>query len=414
MTDVAHSFRRRMRPRSTLALVLAVALPLLLWAALPVGSSGATRQQQLNDLQQKIQVTQGKIGRRKGTERVLSQDIARWTAKVNRLQSKIGGLQARENVVQSDLDAAQGALLLTQSDLRFQRRRQVRLKARFAVARRVLARRLVELYEADRPDLITVMLNSNGFAELLQRGEFLARINDQDRRIVTTVRNAKRDARDTAIRLDGLQGRQQVLAQRIVARRNEIASVKQNLIDTRVGYDQTRQGKANALSNIRVERVQLEGSLSAMKATQAKIAGVLQNAASGAFPAQPIRGGGGQMIWPVNGPITSQYCERRAWEACHPGIDIGVPSGTPIRAALGGRVALAGPNGGYGNFTCIQHAGVLSTCYAHQSSIGVSVGQTVSQGQVIGISGCTGLCFGPHLHFEVRVNGAVTNPLNYL
>lgn len=403
-----------MRPRSAFALLLTVAIPLLLWAALPIGSSGATRQQQLNDLQQKIQVTQGKIGKKKGTERVLSQDIARWTARVNHLQSKIGGLQARENVVQGDLDSSQNALLQTQSELRFQRRRQVRLKARFAVARRVLSQRLVELYEADKPDLITVMLNSNGFAQLLERGEFLARINEQDRRIVTNVRDAKRDARDTAIRLDKLEGRQQALTARILVRRNEIASVKQDLIDTRVGYDRTRQGKAAALSNIHTERVKLEGSLSAMKATQAKVQGILQNAASGAFPAQPIRGGSGQMIWPVNGPITSQFCERRAWEACHPGIDIGVPSGTPIRAALGGRVALAGPTGGYGNYTCIQHTGSLSTCYAHQTSIGVSVGQDVSQGQVIGISGCTGLCFGPHLHFEVRINGAVTNPLNYL
>ena len=414
MTDVAHSFRRRMRSRSALALVLALAFPLVLWAGLPVGSSGATRQQQLNHLQQQIQVTQGKIGRKKGTEHVLSQDIARWTARVNRLQSRIGGLQARESAVQSDLDQAQGALVRTQSELRYQRRRQVRLKARYAVARRVLSQRLVQLYETDQPDLITVMLNSNGFAELLQRGEFLSRINDQDRRIVTDVRDAKVNARETAARLDTLEGRQQALAARIVVRRDEISSVKQDLIDTRVGYDRTRQGKAAALSHVRTERVKLEGSLSAMKATQARITGILQNAAAGVLPSQPIRGGSGQMIWPVNGPITSQFCERRAWEACHPGIDIGVPSGTPIRAALGGRVALAGPTGGYGNYTCLQHTATLSTCYAHQSSIGVSVGQTVSKGQVIGISGCTGLCFGPHLHFEVRISGAVTNPLNYL
>ena len=143
MTDVAHSFRRRMRSRSAIALVLALAFPLVLWAGLPVGSSGATRQQQLNHLQQQIQVTQGKIGRKKGTEHVLSQDIARWTARVNRLQSRIGGLQARESAVQSDLDQAQGALVRTQSELRYQRRRQVRLKARYAVARRVLSQRLV-------------------------------------------------------------------------------------------------------------------------------------------------------------------------------------------------------------------------------------------------------------------------------
>ena len=73
-----------------------------------------------------------------------------------------------------------------------------------------------------------------------------------------------------------------------------------------------------------------------------------------------------------------------------------------------------GASGGYGNFTCIQHTGALSTCYAHQSRFATSLGASVSQGQVIGYVGCTGLCFGAHLHFEVRVNGAVTNPLNYL
>jgi murein DD-endopeptidase MepM/ murein hydrolase activator NlpD len=128
----------------------------------------------------------------------------------------------------------------------------------------------------------------------------------------------------------------------------------------------------------------------------------------------PIRKGSGALAWPVNGPITSPFCERRAWEACHPGIDIGVGTGTPIRAAQTGQVVLAGPQGGYGNFTCVAHSKVLSTCYAHQSQILVAVGQVVRQGEVIGLVGCTGLCFGSHLHFEVRINGHVVNPLDYL
>ncbi len=128
----------------------------------------------------------------------------------------------------------------------------------------------------------------------------------------------------------------------------------------------------------------------------------------------PIRKGSGAFIWPVNGPITSPFCERRSWEACHPGIDIGVGTGTPIRAASTGQVVLAGPQGGYGNFTCVAHSRALSTCYAHQSQILVAVGQVVRQGEVIGRVGCTGLCFGSHLHFEVRVNGHVVNPLDYL
>ena len=130
-----------------------------------------------------------------------------------------------------------------------------------------------------------------------------------------------------------------------------------------------------------------------------------------------MRPGSGGMIWPVNGPITSPFCEARAWESCHPGIDIGVPSGTPIRAAASGRVVLLqgeGASGGYGNFTCLQHTASMSTCYAHQRNFAVSMGQSVSQGQVIGYSDCTGRCFGPHLHFEVRINGHVVNPMSYL
>lgn len=128
-------------------------------------------------------------------------------------------------------------------------------------------------------------------------------------------------------------------------------------------------------------------------------------------------GGAGRLSWPVRGPITSPFCERRSWEACHPGIDIGVASGTPIHAAAGGRVALMGAYGGYGNYTCIQHKARLSTCYAHQSAFRTRQGARVSRGQVIGLVGCTGLCFGSHLHFEVRLGGpgaTVADPMKYL
>jgi murein DD-endopeptidase MepM/ murein hydrolase activator NlpD len=318
--------------------------------------------------------------------------------------------------VQADLDRKRAELSKLQGQLREERRRLVRLRKRLAEARAALAARLVELYQSDRPDLVTVVLSAKGFADLIERADFMARISEQDRSIVNLVRDAKADAIATAHRLDALEQRQQAVTARILERRQEITAVKQDLIGTRVGYDGTRADKQNALTHVRADRHQLEGNLSDLKAQQAKIARTLQQS-QGSLPAGPIKRGGGTLIWPVNGPITSPFCERRAWESCHPGIDIGVPSGTPIRAAAAGRVALLqseAASGGYGNFTCIQHTGAMATCYAHQSAFRVSLGQHVGQGQVIGISGCTGRCFGPHLHFEVRINGAVTNPLNYL
>jgi murein DD-endopeptidase MepM/ murein hydrolase activator NlpD len=393
-----------------------VALPLAAWGVSPLVADAGGPGASAASLSNKIQQVQGKIGAKKGTERVLSSEIAAYSARIDRLQVKITRLRTRESRVQDALDRNRQELAQIQSDLRAERARLVRLRAKLAHAREVLAARLVEIYQADKPDLVSVVLSAKGFADLIERGDFIQRISEQDRSIVNLVRTAKADAIATAHRLDALEQRQQALTARILARRQEITAVKQDLIGTRVGYDGTRADKQHALTHVRVEREQLEGNLSDLKAQQAKITRTLQQS-QGSLPAGPIKRGGGTLIWPVNGPITSPFCERRAWESCHPGIDIGVPSGTPIRAAAAGRVALLqseAASGGYGNFTCIQHTGAMATCYAHQSAFRVSLGQHVSQGQVIGISGCTGRCFGPHLHFEVRINGAVTNPLNYL
>jgi len=397
-------------------LIAAAALPFALWALLPLPSDGASPSSRLNDVQKKIQTTQGKIGRRKGTERVLTTKISAYNARIGTLQARIGRLERRQAQVQADLDSKRAELNRLQDQLRSERRRLVRLRKRLGVARRALAQRLVELYQADTPDLVTVILNANGFADLLERGDFMQRVSEQDQRIISIVKSARADATATEARLQTFERRQRRVTAIVLSNRNQIAGFKQNLIDTRVGLDGTRSDKQRALTSVRSERHHLEGALSSLKAEQAKIQSTLQKAA-GTLPAGAIKRGSGSMIWPVNGPITSPFCERRAWEACHPGIDIGVPSGTPIRAAASGKVTLmqsVGASGGYGNYTCVSHTSSLSTCYAHQSRFATSLGASVSQGQVIGYSGCTGLCFGAHLHFEVRINGAVTNPLNYL
>jgi peptidoglycan DL-endopeptidase CwlO len=397
-------------------LIAGAALPLALWAALPLASDGASPSSRLNDIQKKIQSTQGRIGRRKGTERVLTSQISAYSQRIGALQARIGRLERRQAQVQADLDRKRAELTKLQGQLRDERRRLVRLRARLAQARAALAQRLVQLYQADNPDIVTVILHANGFADLLEQGEFMQRVSQQDQRIISIVRAARADATATEARLQRFERRQRRVTEIVLANRNEIARFKQDLINTRVGLNGTRADKQRALSTVRTEREHLEGSLSHLRAEQAKIQRTLARAA-GALPPGEIRHGSGGMIWPVNGPITSPFCERRPWEACHPGIDIGVPSGTPIRAAASGKVTLmqsAASSGGYGNYTCISHTASLSTCYAHQSRFATSLGANVSQGEIIGYSGCTGLCFGPHLHFEVRINGAVTNPLNYL
>jgi murein DD-endopeptidase MepM/ murein hydrolase activator NlpD/uncharacterized small protein (DUF1192 family) len=388
------------------------AVPLVLWAFLPLVSQGAGPSGRAASLEKKIQTKQGQIGRKKGTEHVLASDIAAYSRRIARLQGRIGSLQGREARAQADLDRKQAELSKIQADLRSERARLVRLRARLRVARATLATRLVELYEADRPDLVTVVLNAKGFADLLERGDFMRRINEQDQQVVKIVRTAKADATATAARLDHLEARQARVTQIVRDRRNEIAQLKQGLIDTRVGYATTKSGKQRALSKVRVDRQHLEEDLQAMEREQAKIESTLRGAA-GPLAAGPIKQGSGVLIWPVNGPISGSFGEQRPGHI-HAGIDIAAAEGTPIRAADSGKVVLLGWTGGYGNYTCVQHSSAMATCYAHQSRYGTSMGASVSKGQVIGYVGNTGHSFGAHLHFEVRINGTPVQPLNYL
>jgi murein DD-endopeptidase MepM/ murein hydrolase activator NlpD len=134
------------------------------------------------------------------------------------------------------------------------------------------------------------------------------------------------------------------------------------------------------------------------------------------------RYGGGRLMMPVSGWKTSDYGSRydpyyRVWQL-HAGTDIAAGGGTPIHAAADGRVIRAGWAGGYGNYTCISHGKLggrwFQTCYGHQSSMLVRVGDRVRRGEVIGRVGTTGASTGYHLHFETRFDGEPRDPLNYL
>jgi murein DD-endopeptidase MepM/ murein hydrolase activator NlpD len=184
--------------------------------------------------------------------------------------------------------------------------------------------------------------------------------------------------------------------------------VRDQLLASRSQLSGKRARQRTALKLTRSQEHTLQTEAQALAAADARIRSQLA-AVQGATDSTPSASG---LIWPVSGPVVSPFGYR--WGRLHAGIDIAVPYGTPIHAAAAGTVVLAGWVGGYGNYTCVDHGGGMATCYAHQSSYAVSQGAAVSQGQVIGYVGCTGHCFGPHLHFEVRINGAPVDPLGYL
>jgi murein DD-endopeptidase MepM/ murein hydrolase activator NlpD len=384
-------------------LAAALATPLVLWLFVPVLSDGQS-------IGTKIERKQSQIQEKKQQEGVLTSTIQGYSQRIGALQGDIDTLTTRQVRVETDLAAKREELQKLQDELRRERIRLTQLRARLAEAQAVLSDRLVALYKADKPDVVTVILESDGFADLLERAEFMERVSDQDGRIINDVREAKQESVAAEKRLDGLEARQSEVTAIVAKRAAEIREIKDGLVSRQDGLQEVRADKHQTLVSVRSDRHELETHLASLEKEQAKIAARL--AGVNVQPAGAVRQGSGRFIWPVNGTFTSPFGYR--WGRLHAGIDIAVPEGTPIRAADGGTVAIAGWTGGYGNYTCINHGGGVSTCYGHQSRIGVSVGQSVSQGQVIGYSGNTGNSTGPHLHFEVRIGGNPVDPMGYL
>ena len=245
----------------------------------------------------------------------------------------------------------------------------------------MLAERLVEIYKADEPDALTVVLEADGFADLLERTEFLERISDQDREIVDRVRALRDQAEKPGGELARLEGREQVAAETILSRRDDIADARDQLVPRATELRSVRNDRRGALAErARPARASSREDLACARApTQARDrAAALQGAAAG-----PDQARLGRLIWPVNGPFTSPFGQR--WGRLHAGIDIAAPTGhADPRRRLRAASCSPASTGGYGNYTCIQHTGSLSTCYGHQSSIATSSGAAVSQGQVIG------------------------------
>jgi murein DD-endopeptidase MepM/ murein hydrolase activator NlpD len=376
-----HTLERR---RLAAATVIAVAVALLVLAA----PSGA------QDIQSQIDAKQSELSEAQDQKGVLTSEIDQYAGKIEQLSGEVAVLRNREAMVEDELKAKQEELDTEHDAL-------LALRDRLHRSLNVLSHRLVGIYKSDTPDMLTVLLDANGFSDLVERFEFLQRIEQDDSEIVDRVRTLRNDTEDTVLK--------------VRAARDEIAAKEAELQRTRVALEDqeaelqaARDHRQELLSNVEGHIDTLEGDLDKL---QDQIAQQLSGGVA-ALPAGPIQQGSGQFIWPVSGPVTSPFGFR--WGRMHEGIDIAVPEGTPIRAAADGVTAIAAYTGGYGNYTCINHGGGLSTCYGHQSGYSTSVGESVSQGEVIGFSGNTGSSTGPHVHFEVRVNGTAVDPMGYL
>jgi murein DD-endopeptidase MepM/ murein hydrolase activator NlpD len=386
---------------------------LLVVIALSVGAYLVSPMPGHSSTQSKIERKKRQVAKKRAREGVLSEDISAYSQRIRGLQGDIRSYAAREAKLQGSLQQKRAEVQRVDDRLQVAQDRLVRLRARLKEATDVLATRLVEIYKDDEPDILTVVLESEGFADLLDRTAFLDKISAQDRAIVSRVRILKKETTTLANTLEELKGQKQAAASAILAHKNEVSQARAAVVERQNALAGARAKRRTVLASVRDSRSNLEGDLRALEKEQAAVQARIQGAqGGGSAGAGPIKRGSGNLIWPVNGPVVSPFGMR--WGRLHAGIDIAVPNGTPVRASASGNVVIAGVVGGYGNYICVAHSGSLSTCYAHNTSLGVSQGQSVKQGQVIASSGCTGHCFGPHVHFETRINGSPVDPMGYL
>jgi murein DD-endopeptidase MepM/ murein hydrolase activator NlpD len=337
---------------------------------------------------------------------------------VTKLNARINALEVPLHQLEADV-AGLGYQIQRREDriveLRAERARQAkeieRLERELGAARDLLALRVVTAYKTGDTGMIEELAGAGSLEELFRRQEALAQVVGLDDRVIERIGRAERSVRVKRARNVAI--REQI--------RRDIGALERDKaqVDAKRAEAQRRR---DAVYAVKVERDAVLRKLNARKqALTAQLddlegdAKVLKDVIehgsttyTGAIGGLSASG----FIWPVSGPVVSPFGQR--WGRMHEGIDIAVGAGTPIMAASSGIVAYAGWMSGYGNMVIVQHANGLGTGYAHQSRIGVTNGQLVKQGQVIGFVGCTGHCFGDHLHFEVYVDGVHHDPMQYL
>ncbi len=391
-----------MERKKLVGIVLALWLAALpLYAALGFADAAGDKQAELNDVKQQMQQMQ----QRKEQARQKA-DAA--NAQLQEVLSSLYALQAQANELQAKSSKLQVQINENQAQLE---KKQKQVDQRMHIYRR----RLRDIYINGQINYLDVLLGARDFSDFSSRMYLLQKIIAGD---LAMLDQLKRDAEE-------INNRKAQLA----AEMKEIKAMQAELAAKKSRVDKLREQRAQMLYKAQEDEQSSQEEYDRLLAVSENIAAMLRNIESGGgaaaaaddateAPAPAGGGGTGQFMWPCTGPITSYYGWRThpifGTTKYHSGMDIAVDTGTPIHAADSGTVVYSGWLGGYGNCVMVDHGGGLVTLYGHNSALNVNEGQYVAKGTVIAYAGSTGYSTGPHCHFEVRLHGELTEPLNYL
>jgi murein DD-endopeptidase MepM/ murein hydrolase activator NlpD len=389
-------------------LLLAAVVLLGVLAAAPASGDDYSRKQAIDT---RLQRVQAKLAWAERRQKELSAQLDSVNARLRALSSRVGDVSARLVTIEHSLALHQEKLDRLTELYKVETERFLSLKHQYSITVARLDERLVDLYEGGDPSTLEVLLSSKSFSDLISSAEYVDSLRVQDAHIAGQIRPARDLARAQRLRTQQFRAVVAAETHTIEVETEQVRSVERTLLLQKHQLAAARSSRRESLIQVKESKREFLHEVAGLSQASATLAAQIQGSSGSYSPPDSTPSAAG-LIWPVNGPVTSPFGMR--WGRMHTGIDIGVPYGTPIHASASGRVVYSGWMDGYGNLVAIDHGRGLSTAYAHQSQIGVSVGQIVSQGQVIGYVGCTGHCFGPHLHFEVRINGTPVDPMGYL
>lgn len=368
-----------------------LSLLFLITVIFPVYADNIQEQQQkLQDVNRQLNQQRNKVTQARQKEKSVIGQISNLDRDINKTESEIRYTDDRIAYLKHNIEEVEGEIKVSEENL--------------AEKSDTLAKRLVFIYEKGGDvSYLEVLLAAADIKDFLTRYDLLNMIVEQD---VELIKSINKEKKELSLKKCDLEIKQQ-----------ELMNIQAGQIDQKETLDCQKEEKQKLLGSVRQEKKALEQALNELEQESRQLEAIIRQYQSGNTGSQA---GTGTYTWPTPGytHITSSYGmrfhpilnERRM----HTGMDIGAPMGATIVAADSGTVIFAGWMSGYGQVIIVDHNNGLSTLYAHQSSFLVGKGTNVTKGQAIGKVGSTGWSTGPHLHFEVRVNGTPTNPTAYV
>ncbi|WP_372998104.1 murein hydrolase activator EnvC family protein [Lutispora sp.] len=377
-----------MKYKKSIALLLAIILCL---SVVPV--YGQKYYDDVKDLQKQLEETRKKIELTKAQQAAKQKESKNVSNQIVELDRKLEEAEKSLEIVEGQISELEGKIAITQRELD-------RATEEAETQKELLNKRVRVMYQNGSSSYLAVLLNATSFSDFISRLDLMRKIINYDVNLLKERKTIRDNIDQKKQQLEYEQQQKEVLKNDLSSKKEEVESVK----------SQKEQVLKEVYKDLKELERQEDKLLEESAALTKKI---LQLQSSEDYI-------GGEMAWPSPGytKVTSPYGYRThpilKTKRMHTGVDLAVPSGSNIVAANAGKVILAKYNGGYGNTVIIDHGGKISTLYAHNSKLLVKEGDIVTRGQVIAKSGSTGLSTGPHLHFEVRINGNHTDPIPYI